>query len=138
MNPTDGCRHVNPVIRMRMLWDNIETHVWSRQTQVDYWVEKPPGKLREQCCTCWSARLCHAWQISSGEEGWRVDGGNGSSWITNGTKGVDFAGNLELFDFATVHLCELPPTSTHANKVKNPDFRWTAQVHKHPSHTGDM
>ncbi len=53
-------------------------------------------------------------QISSGEEGWRVDGGINSSWITNGTKGVDFAGNLELFDFATVHLCK-PPSSTHVN-----------------------
>ncbi len=49
-------------------------------------------------------------QISSGEEGWRTDGGLDSSWITNGTKGVDFAGNLELFDFATVHLCK--PLST--------------------------
>lgn len=45
-------------------------------------------------------------QISSGEEGWRVDGGANSSWIDNGSKGVDFAGNLELVDFATVHLCK--------------------------------
>ena len=50
-------------------------------------------------------------QISSGEEGWQVNGGVNSSWITNGTKGVDFAGNLELFDFATVHLCK-PPALT--------------------------
>lgn len=35
-----------------------------------------------------------------------MDGGLNSSWIVNGTKGVDFAGNLDLFDFATVHLCK--------------------------------
>jgi len=46
-----------------------------------------------------------------------VDGGLNSSWIVNGTKGVDFAGNLDLFDFATVHLCKsllplLPPNQS--------------------------
>ena len=46
-------------------------------------------------------------QIASGEEGWRVDGGVNSSWTEDGTKGDDFAGNVELFDFATVHLCKL-------------------------------
>ena len=43
-----------------------------------------------------------------------MDGGSKSSWITNGTKGVDFAGNLELFDFATVHLCKSTTDSNYA------------------------
>lgn len=47
-------------------------------------------------------------QIASGEEGWRADGGVNSSWIEDGTKGDDFAGNVELFDFATIHLCKHP------------------------------
>ena len=55
-----------------------------------------------------SARMSRCLQITSGEEGWRTDGGANSSWIVNGTKGVDFVGNLELLDFATVHLCEQP------------------------------
>jgi len=45
-------------------------------------------------------------QITTGEEGWRTDGNNGS-WIDNGSKGMDYAGNLALVDFATVHLCKL-------------------------------
>ena len=36
-----------------------------------------------------------------------MDGGANSSWIDNGSKGMDFAGNLELVDFATFHLCKL-------------------------------
>ena len=51
--------------------------------------------------------LLRCLQIAGGEEGWRVDGGVNSSWIEDGTKGDDYAGNAELFDFATVHLCKL-------------------------------
>ena len=48
-------------------------------------------------------------QISTGEEGYTADGGANSAWYDNGSKGMDFRGNLELVDFATVHLCELSP-----------------------------
>ena len=47
-------------------------------------------------------------QISTGEEGYTAGGGNNSAWYDNGSKGMDFKGNLELVDFATVHLCEHP------------------------------
>ena len=47
-------------------------------------------------------------QLSTGEEGWLANGATSSSWMTDGTKGTDWAGNLELVDFATVHLCEHP------------------------------
>ena len=47
-------------------------------------------------------------QISTGEEGYTASGGNSSAWYDNGSKGMDFQGNLELVDFATVHLCEHP------------------------------
>ena len=47
-------------------------------------------------------------QISTGEEGYTTGGGNNMAWYDNGSKGMDFKGNLELVDFATVHLCEHP------------------------------
>ncbi len=53
-----------------------------------------------------------------------MDGGLNSSWIVNGTKGVDFAGNLDLFDFATVHLCEslLPSVCLRKSERKHAGF----------------
>ena len=47
-------------------------------------------------------------QLSTGEEGWLANGATSSSWMTDGAKGTNWAGNLELVDFATVHLCERP------------------------------
>lgn len=55
-----------------------------------------------------------AQQISTGEEGYRVDGEvDGQyvnhAWVNNGLKGVDFVGNVNCpnISFATVHMCEL-------------------------------
>ncbi len=49
-------------------------------------------------------------QVATGEEGYSSGAGAGA-WLDDGTKGLDFTGNLECsaVDFATVHLCEPPP-----------------------------
>ncbi len=45
-------------------------------------------------------------QISTGEEGFRVNG-SPNEWYNNGTNGMDFDANIACPDisFATVHLC---------------------------------
>ncbi len=48
-------------------------------------------------------------QISTGEEGYRIDGPNVTdhlTWINNGTKGVDYSANILSgnISFATVHV----------------------------------
>ncbi len=50
-------------------------------------------------------------QVATGEEGYSSGAGAGA-WLDDGTKGLDFTGNLECaaVDFATVHLCEPPDT----------------------------
>jgi len=52
-------------------------------------------------------------QVATGEEGYSSGAGAGA-WLDDGTKGLDFTGNLECaaVDFATVHLCEPPDTRT--------------------------
>lgn len=48
-------------------------------------------------------------QVATGEEGYRASGAEGA-WMDDGTKGLDFGGNLACaaVDFATVHLCRPP------------------------------
>ena len=70
----------------------------------------PESEVSLRRHVCWTLTVSKTWscmQLSTGEEGWLANGA-ASSWMTDGTKGTDWAGNLELVDFATVHLCERP------------------------------
>ena len=53
-------------------------------------------------------RLSRA-QVSTGDEGFTASSAQGS-WMEDGSKGLDAAGNLACaaIDFATVHLCTHP------------------------------
>lgn len=46
-------------------------------------------------------------QVSSGEEGYKVEGPVDpphNNWLNGGFKGVDFTRNIQLVDFATIHV----------------------------------
>ena len=46
-------------------------------------------------------------QVSTGDEGFTTSSSAQGSWMEDGSKGLDAAGNLACaaIDFATVHLC---------------------------------
>lgn len=56
--------------------------------------------------------------MATGEEGYRASGAEGA-WMDDGTKGLDFGGNLACaaVDFATVHLCRPPRGPSEASMV---------------------
>ena len=61
-------------------------------------------------------------QVATGEEGYSSGAGAGA-WLDDGTKGLDFTGNLECsaVDFATVHLREPPPTHDYLVPLQHED-----------------
>ncbi|KAI9139557.1 glycoside hydrolase superfamily [Paraphysoderma sedebokerense] len=78
---------------------------WERKNGTE-----PGSTVNKWICdfSSWLKPLVRNHLVSSGEEGYRTGGKNGTAhdWVDNGLKGVDFAANAKCkdIDFMTIHL----------------------------------